>query len=210
MEFVAATNNRHKLDELGRMLEKAGHTVVSLADEGVETEPNETGATFAENALIKARAALKATGKPALADDSGLEVEALSGAPGVESARFAGRHGDDEANNKKLMRLLERTPYAKRGARFVSALALVTPDGGELVAEGSVEGSIGLVPSGENGFGYDPLFYVNNRSFADMSDEEKDEVSHRGAAMREFLAKLPAFLKQHGSGAAAPDAAAEG
>lgn len=206
MEFVAATNNQNKLRELASLLEGSGHTVVSLAEAGLSIQPAETGETFAENALIKARAAAKAAGKPALADDSGLEVDALGGDPGVHSARFAGNEATDEENNQKLMRLLERFPYAKRGAHFKSAVVLVTPEGRELVAEGGCDGMIGFAASGENGFGYDPLFYVNGKSFADMTDEEKNAISHRAAAVKAFLRMLPDFLA--GKAPAAPAAPA--
>ncbi len=198
MEFVLATNNRKKLQELARLLAGSGHSFISLAEAGAFLPEEEGAESFAENALGKARAVCRQIHRPSLADDSGLEVQALGGAPGVLSARFAGRRGDDEANNHKLMALLERTPYAKRGARFVCAMALVMPDGGELVCEGSVEGSIGFAPSGSNGFGYDPLFYINNESFADMSDEAKDQISHRAAAVRSLLLQMPPFLAQHG------------
>lgn len=198
MDMVAATNNPNKLNEFRRFLEKAGHKVLSMADVGLELEIPEDGETFMENALTKAQAVCQATGMPALADDSGLCVDVLDGAPGVHSARFAGVHGDDEANNKHLMFLLERYPYAKRGAKFVSALALALPGGAVLEAEGETRGSIGIVPSGTGGFGYDPLFFVDNHSYADMTDEEKDQVSHRARAMEILLEKLPDFLAQNG------------
>lgn len=197
MEFVAATNNRHKLEELARLLAGSGHSVVSMGSAGVQVNPAENGDTFEANAIIKAKAVAAAAGRPALADDSGLEVDALAGAPGVRSARFAGEEATDEENNKKLLHLLERTPYAKRTARFVSVLALAAPGGQVLLGEGRCEGLVGLAPSGEGGFGYDPLFYVNNRSFADMTGEEKDAVSHRARAVKDFLAKLPDFLAQN-------------
>ncbi|MDL2327737.1 RdgB/HAM1 family non-canonical purine NTP pyrophosphatase [Ruminococcaceae bacterium OttesenSCG-928-A11] len=206
MEFVAATNNRHKLDELTRLLTPAGHTVVSMASVGVEVTPNETGETFAENARIKAEAVCRRAGVPALADDSGLRVEALGGDPGVRSARFAGFDASDEENCKKLMHLLERYPYAKRGASFHCALALAMPDGRVLTTEGECAGRIGLVASGSSGFGYDPLFYVGNVSFADMEDAEKDAVSHRAMAVKNLLAELPGFLGAKGAAPAQPSA----
>lgn len=198
MEFVAATNNRKKLEELDRILSAAGHKVLSLADIGLSAEAPENGETFAENALQKAEAVCKASGRPTIADDSGLCVDALDGAPGIYSARFAGSHGDDEANNAKLLSLLERKPYAQRKARFVCAVALMMPDGGVLAAEGECEGQIGFAPSGNGGFGYDPLFYINNKSFAELDGEEKDAVSHRAVALRHLLEQLPEFLAQHG------------
>ncbi len=200
MEFVAATNNAKKLEELNRLLAASGHTLVGLAQAGVHSNPEEDGTTFVENALIKARAAAAATGRAAVADDSGLCVDALSGAPGVHSARFAGPHADDEENNARLLFLLERTAFAARTAQFVCALAVVMQNGAELTVEGRVEGIIGFARSGKNGFGYDPLFYVEGRSYADRTDAEKDGASHRAAAVRELLEQLPDFLAQNGGG----------
>ena len=191
MEFVIATNNQNKLEEFKRILEPSGHTVLSLADVGVDIEVEETGKTFAENAFLKAKAVCDACGRPTIGDDSGLEVDALDGAPGIYSARFAGEHGDTEANNKKLLALLERFPYAARTARFVCVVAFVMPDGSGMEVEGLCEGRIGFKASqGKNGFGYDPLFFVGNQSFADMAPEEKDKVSHRAMALRRLLQEL--------------------
>lgn len=197
MEFVAATNNRGKLAELRRLLLGAGHGVLSLAEAGAAVNPGEDGKTLADNARIKAQAACEACARPCLADDSGLEVDALLGAPGVLSARFAGPGADEDANNKKLLSLLERTPYANRGARFTCVLALALPNRQVLLSSGSCAGRIGFAKSGGNGFGYDALFYIAGRSFADMEDEEKDLISHRAAAIRDFLEKLPAFMAEN-------------
>ena len=198
MDIVAATNNRGKLDELRRLFEGSGHRILSMAEAGVAVNVNENGETFAQNAALKAKAVCAAAGAVALGDDSGLCIDALDGAPGIHSARFSGGHGDDEANNKKVMHLLERTPYAKRGAHFVCALVLAAPDGALLEAEGVCDGMIGLVAaSGKNGFGYDPLFYYNNTSFADMDEAAKDAVSHRGNAVRALREQLDAFAAQH-------------
>lgn len=196
MEFVIATNNRGKLEEFARMLTPLGHTVKSLADLDLDVHPPERGETYAEIALGKAKMVAELCGLPTLGDDSGLEVDALGGEPGVRTARFAGPQATDEENNRKLLKLLERYPYARRGARFVCALALMMPDGRALQAEGVCKGMIGLVPSGSEGFGYDPLFMVNNVSFADMTTEEKDAVSHRAVALKQLLAELPGFLGQ--------------
>lgn len=198
MEFVAATNNKKKLAELSRLFADSGHTVISMSQAGVVGSPEENGATFAGNAFIKARAACKFSERPAIADDSGLEVDALSGAPGIHSARFAGVAASDEENNKRLLFLLERTPYAARTAHFVCVLALVMPSGAELAVEGRCDGLIGFDKSGVNGFGYDPLFYVDGRSFADRTDEEKDAISHRAQAARQMLAQMPDFLLKNG------------
>ncbi len=194
MEFVAATNNANKLNELTRMLAKYGHSVVSMASVGIPGLSPEVGKTFMENARAKAKEVYKLCEMPCIADDSGLEVDVLDGAPGVMSARFAGRHGDDEGNNKHLMKLLDRTPYAKRGAHFTCALVVILKDGSLFEAQGQCEGQIGFTQSGENGFGYDSLFYTNNASFADMTDAQKDEISHRAKALKSVMAMLPADL----------------
>lgn len=198
MEFVAATNNKNKLAELNRLFAPSGHTIISLAQAGVTGEPEENGETYEENAFIKARAVSKAAELPAIADDSGLEVDALSGAPGVKSARFAGAGADDNANNKRLLFLLERMPFAARTAHFVCVLAVVLPNGAELAVEGRCDGIIGFDASGVNGFGYDPLFYVDGKSLADRTEEEKDTISHRGTAMQQLLEQLPSFLHNNG------------
>ncbi len=199
MDIVAATNNRGKVEELRRLFAGSGHNIISMGEAGIDVQVEETGESFAENAAQKAAAVCAAAGMPALGDDSGLCVDALGGAPGIRSARFAGEEADDRANLKKLMNLLERTPFARRTARFECALCLAAPDGATLTADGSCEGMIGLVPSdGGHGFGYDPIFYHNNNCFAEMSPEEKDEVSHRGAAARALCQKLNAFLVRHG------------
>lgn len=198
MDIVAATNNRGKMEELRRLFEGSGYRLLSMNEAGISMNIEETGKTFAENALVKARAVCAACGAVALGDDSGLCVDALSGAPGVFSARFAGKYAGDEDNNLKLKQLLERTPYARRTARFICALAVVAPDGGVLEAQGTCEGMIGVISSaGKNGFGYDPMFYHNQVSFADMENAEKDAVSHRGAAVHQLLEKLPAFAVEH-------------
>lgn len=194
MQFIAATNNQHKLAEIRRILEKMGHEVQSLAEAGLAVDPEETGTTFAENARIKAQAVCAAAGVPAIADDSGLCVDALDGAPGVYSARYAGGHGDDQANNQKLLAELANVPQGKRTARFVSAIALAMPSGDVLEAEGHCEGEIGFTPVGSDGFGYDPLFYVDGRSFAQRTAEEKDAISHRANALADFAKALPGFL----------------
>ena len=136
----------------------------------------------------------QAAGRPAIADDSGLAVDALNGAPGVHSARFAGAHGDDAANNRKLLALLSGVPADKRTGRFICSIALALPDGRALSAEGQCEGFIGFEEKGAGGFGYDPLFTRGGKSFAEMTAAEKDAVSHRAAALKVFAKRLPAFL----------------
>ena len=158
MLICAATGNAGKLKELRRILEAQGHQVQSQKELGIALEPEETGTTFAQNACIKAREICQASGLPTVADDYGLAVDALQGAPGVYSARYCGRHGDDEANNDKLLQALEGLPQAQRGAKFVSAVCLCLPQGGELVCMGECPGWVDVQRHGINGFGYDPIF----------------------------------------------------
>ena len=159
MIVCAASNNAGKLKELRRILERMGHEVKSLRELGIDLDPEETGTTFAENARIKAEAFCKASGMPTVADDSGLCTDALHGAPGVYSARYAGHHGDDDANNAKLLRELADVPEEQRGAKFVSAVCFMLPDGRALEVEGECPGCIAFtLQNGDYGFGYDPLF----------------------------------------------------
>ena len=197
---LLATRNAGKLVELRRMLEAAdlgGLTVLGLADVPDFPEAPETGATFAENALAKARDAAAATGLPSVADDSGLAVDALNAMPGVLSARWAGRHGDDVANLQLLLAQLGDVPGGRRGAAFVCAAALVVPGGAETVVHGEWPGHISRAPRGANGFGYDPIFVPagagDGRSSAELSADEKDAASHRGRAMRALLPHLVAL-----------------
>lgn len=189
MKIHVASRNPKKLLELERVLEAAGIAVVELvssADVTPYDEPVEDGATFTDNALIKARAGAAATGLVTLADDSGLTVAALNHMPGVLSARWSGRHGDDAANNALLLAQLAEVPDARRDAAFVSVCAVVTPSGEEYVSEGVWPGRILRAEVGDNGFGYDPLFAPNDaggRSSAELSAEEKDALSHRGKAL---------------------------
>lgn len=197
MEFIAATNNAGKMKEIRRILERMGHTVESQREAGISLEPEETGTTFAENAMIKAKAICAVSGKPTIADDSGLCVDALKGEPGVYSARYCGRHGDDEANNDKLLENMAGVPQQSRTARFVSNVCVALPDGRHFTFEGECRGWIGFERQGTNGFGYDPIFnveYYGGRSYAQLTDEEKDVVSHRGMAMRYMELHLPELL----------------
>lgn len=191
---VLATNNPKKLVELRRVVEQAGVDleVLSLADVEPYPEPDETERTFEGNALIKARAAAERSGIAAVADDSGLEVDELNGMPGVRSSRWAGPMCDDDENNELLLAQLHGVPAERRTARFCCALALVSPDGEQRIWHGTMEGRIGEAPVGDNGFGYDPLFIPDGeeRSSGEMSPEEKDAISHRGEAVRAFVAWL--------------------
>ena len=191
--LVAATHNKGKLAEFARMLEPKGIDVVSPPDPELIKNIVEDGKTFAENALIKARAVFAATGLPTMADDSGLCVDALDGRPGVYSARYLGEDTPYTVKNAAIIKALESVPDEARTARFECAIALVTAQGAH-VFRGTFEGKIGYKPSGENGFGYDPIFYVGNTSSSDMSDCEKDAVSHRGKALRAMLAEIERLL----------------
>lgn len=187
-KLVVATRNRGKLKEIEACLAGVVERVICAADFADFPETVEDGATFAENALKKAREASIHTGLPALADDSGLEVETLGGRPGVYSARFAGELADDAANNLKLLHEMEPVPHGQRKAAFVCVMAFVTPDGREELFSGRVAGHILAGGRGAGGFGYDPLFLVEgfDRTMAELTLEEKNRISHRGQALRQF------------------------
>lgn len=194
MKFVLASNNQKKLIELRAILGAQGHEVLSLHDCGVESDPEETGQTFEQNALIKARSACAAAGIPAVADDSGLVVDALGGAPGVRSARYC--PGSDADRVNFLLKNMQSVPDGKRTARFVSAVACVFPDGREIVARGECEGVILPAARGTGGFGYDPVFYVpqEKMTFAELPPQRKNAVSHRGRALAAFSERLKEIL----------------
>ncbi|MDI9402653.1 MAG: RdgB/HAM1 family non-canonical purine NTP pyrophosphatase [Limnohabitans sp.] len=194
-ELTIATSNPHKVDEISAVLGPLGIRCIPLGRADIP-EPEEDGATFEENARIKARAYASALGRVVLADDSGLEVDALGGAPGVHSARYAGigatREERDRANNMKLLAALSNVPDAQRTARFVCVLSIARPDG-RIVAEsrGTFDGIIGRAPRGSNGFGYDPLLVLEDgRTSAELSPDEKNARSHRGNALRLILPQL--------------------
>ena len=191
--LLLATRNPGKLVELRRML--TDFDVVGLADVPEFPEAPETGATFAENALAKARDAAAATGLPSVADDSGLAVDALNGMPGVLSARWSGRHGDDRANLELLLAQVGDVPDERRGAAFVCAAALVVPGGPETVVHGAWTGRLTRAPRGTNGFGYDPIFVPEGetRTSAELSAAEKDAASHRARALQALLPHLRAL-----------------
>ena len=201
MKVIAATRNRHKLTEFSRILSPMGYEVVSQEEVCPGIEVEEDGATFLENARKKAVEIFRRTGMPTIADDSGLCVDALNGAPGVHSARYADDEGnghDDKANNRKLLRELAGVPMEKRSARFVSAISFAFGEGELVECEGFCQGQIAFEALGDNGFGYDPLFLVEGGSFASIPGEEKDRISHRGNALR----KLQALLEARRDGAA--------
>lgn len=196
MTVVAATQNRHKIEEIEAITKEFDINIVSRQEAGVpDIEIVEDGTTFEENSYKKAFEIMKLTGMPSVADDSGLAVDALDGAPGVYSARFAGTDGDDEANKKKLLEVMKDIPMEKRTARFVSVITLVFPDGKTIVCRGECEGHIMFEESGSNGFGYDPLFRPEGYevSFGQLPAEEKNRISHRAKALillREKLKEL--------------------
>lgn len=195
--IVLASGNTGKIRELTELLAPLGLQIVSQRELGVD-DADETGLSFVENAILKARHAARLTGLPALADDSGLEVDALDGAPGIYSARYAGLPSNDHNNNAKLLQALAEVPEAERGARFCCLLAFVlhTDDPTPLIAEGYWNGRILSAPRGDNGFGYDPLFWVPDAgcASAELSKADKGQRSHRGQALRALLARLPAKL----------------
>ncbi len=190
MKLILASNNAHKLREIKEILGGCFDEIVTLREAGIVHETVEDGETFLDNARKKAREIAEISGCCALADDSGLCVDALGGAPGVYSARFAGEHGDDEANNELLLEKLQGVE--NRAAHFTCAVVLAYPDGRELSAEGYFYGEITHAPAGENGFGYDPLFFLPayGCTSAQLSPEEKNRISHRGNALRALLEKL--------------------
>ena len=193
MKIVAATGNKHKIEEIESITKKFGMNVITKAEAGVGgLEVDETGTTFEENSLIKAEAIMKATGMPAIADDSGLEADALDGAPGVYSARFSGEGATDESNNAKLLKLMENVPDDKRSARFVSVVTLCFPDGTVVAARGECPGTLRRSPRGDGGFGYDPLFVPvgYDKTYAEISAEEKNIISHRAKALGILRMKL--------------------
>ncbi|MEK9675804.1 MAG: RdgB/HAM1 family non-canonical purine NTP pyrophosphatase [Chloroflexota bacterium] len=193
-KLLVATRNSGKVREFARLLLDIDFDVVGLDDLGIDLEVEETGSTFEENALLKARAYAEASGELTLADDSGLEVKALDGDPGVKSARYGGEGLDDEGRVQLLLKNLESVRGWNRQARFVAVLALVGDQvpGGESTTEGVVDGAIIHEPVGENGFGYDPVFWLGShaKTTAQLSGEDKDEVSHRGNALRQLLPVL--------------------
>ncbi|SHH63460.1 XTP/dITP diphosphohydrolase [Sporobacter termitidis DSM 10068] len=198
MIFVLASNNNDKLKELRAILSGFGYDVVSQSEAGLDLEVEETGRIFYDNAFLKAAAAMKATGKPAVADDSGLMVDFLDGAPGVYSKRFGGGGLDDAGRNRLLLETM--APAEHRGAKFVSSIVCVFPNGDVISAEGTCEGTILHASRGIGGFGYDPVFFVTEmgKSMAELTPEEKNRVSHRGNALRLFAPKLKEYLEKTG------------
>jgi XTP/dITP diphosphohydrolase len=195
MKLVLASKNPNKLKELRDILSQLGVEVCLESDVGVDIDVEETGATFEENSRLKAQAVMEAAGLPAIADDSGLCVDALGGAPGVYSARYGGPELDDMGRCRLLLENLKGQP---RAARFVSVITCCFPNGDVLTARGECPGTIAFAPMGEGGFGYDPVFFVPGlkKTFAQLTAEEKNAISHRGKALTAFQSKLEEYLKQ--------------
>ena len=195
-KFVLATHNPGKLREMADILSHLNIEVVSPADLGITVDVEETGTTFAENAMLKAKAICKAANLPAIADDSGLCVDALNGGPGVYSARYGGEGLDDKGRYQLL--LSNMRGQTTRAAHFACAIACAFPNGKTLTAEGRCNGTIAFAPMGEGGFGYDPVFFVPEKAktFSQLTAEEKNEISHRGKALEAFAKKLETYLKK--------------
>ena len=195
MKFVLASQNKHKLTEMQSILSAHGVEVVLQSDMGLHVDVEETGETFAENAMLKAQAVMKASGLPAIADDSGVCVDALNGAPGVYSARYGGPELDDAGRYRLLLSNMHGAKT--RAAHFTSAIACVFPNGDTLEAQGICPGTIAFAPQGDGGFGYDPVFFLPElrKTYAQLTPEEKAAVSHRGKALEVFDGKLREYLK---------------
>lgn len=195
-KFVLATHNPGKLQEMSAILSQFGMEVISPKALGLTVDVEETGATFAENAMLKAKAVCEAAGLPAIADDSGLCVDALNGGPGVYSARYGGEGLDDRGRCQLLLSTMRG--QTTRAAHFACAIACAFPNGDELTAEGRCDGTIAFAPLGEGGFGYDPVFFVPSlaKTFGQLTGEEKSAISHRGKALQSFVEKLATYLKK--------------
>ena len=194
MVFAVATNNQKKLKEIQRILDSFGITAKTLRELDINIEIEENGTTFEENAVIKAKTIAEICKLPTISDDSGLEVDALNGAPGVYTARFAGENATDDENIDKLLAEMAEVEKEKRTARFVSAVCLYMPDGRNTVCRGTCEGWIGYERIGDGGFGYDPVFMVGETSYSQMTPEAKDAISHRGSALRQLKEKIGSFI----------------
>ena len=192
MKFIIATHNQKKLAELRRILSPLGIEALTADEAGIDFEDvEETGATFEENAQLKALALYDGSGYGTIADDSGLCVDALDGAPGIYSARYSGEHGNDAENIVLLLKNMENVPDEQRTARFVCAICCVMPDGTQFTVRGECEGKIGYECLGDGGFGYDPIFMLpEGRSMAELSKDEKDAISHRGNALKKLVEGL--------------------
>ena len=197
MKIIIATHNAHKVIEFKRILEPLGVEVVSQKDARINVEVIENGKSFAENAKIKAEAVCKKSNCVAIADDSGICIDAFDGAPGIYSARFLGEDTPYTEKNAIILDRLSDVSEEKRGARYVCAICCIFPNGDIISTEGVCEGTMGYEIKGSNGFGYDPIFMVGDKSMAEISDDEKDKISHRGIALRKFTAELKKYLQDN-------------
>ena len=197
-KLIIASNNAHKVNEIKKILNELGITALSLKESGILVDVEETGSTFLENARLKAHGIYDLNKDyMVLSDDSGLQVNALNGAPGIYSARFAGEHGNDKKNKEKLLEELKDVPKEKRDARFVCAMVLIVDENKTIEVEGHIDGYIGFEEKGKNGFGYDPLFIVPslNKSFAELSEGEKNSISHRANALSKLKEELKKIIR---------------
>lgn len=194
MTFIIATHNKHKVTEFRRILEPLGVSVVSQSEAGIDADIIEDGTTFAENAEKKARAVSEAGNCVAIADDSGICIDAFGGAPGIYSARFLGEDTPYTEKNAIVLSRLKDVPDEQRTARYVCAICCIFPNEDIISTEGVCEGKMGYEPKGSNGFGYDPIFVYGGKSLAEISDEEKDKISHRGIALKKFVVELKKYL----------------
>ena len=193
MKVILASNNQNKIREMREILAPTGWEILSMAEAGIHADPDENGETFEENSLIKARCIMELSGMPAIADDSGITVDALDGAPGVHSARYGGEaYPTDYDRNLLLLRNMDQVPDGARGAQFVDVITMACPDGTVISARGELPGEILRDFRGDGGFGYDPLFYIPEAgcTMAELSAEKKNEISHRARALRAFLGKV--------------------
>lgn len=198
MDFILATHNQHKVLEFERILKPYGIHVLSQTESGINAEAEENADTFEGNAFLKAKAVFDLAHQPVLADDSGLMVDALNGAPGVYSARYGGSGLTDEDRTALLLKNMQEIEDPKRSAAFVCAICLLMPSGKHYTFTGKCDGKIGWKPRGNNGFGYDPVFMVGSNSFSELSSDQKDEVSHRGKALRKLASHIEDILKDEG------------
>lgn len=195
MKFIIASKNQKKIDELSRILDSIGVKAVTEQELGITIpEVDETGTAFSENAYLKAKSACEASGLPAIADDSGLCVDALNGAPGIYSSRYSGENATSQSNNELLIENLKNVTKNERSAHFTCSICVLFPNNDRVVCEENCDGVIGFEPDGNGGFGYDPYFYVDGKSFASISKDEKDKISHRGKALRSLKVKLKEYL----------------
>lgn len=195
MKFIIATNNAKKLKELERILKPLGIDAVTAKEAGVVLDDvDETGETFAQNAYLKAKSAFDKSGMPAIADDSGLCVDALGGKPGVYSARYGGKNATDEDKNNKILSEMKDVPTEERNAHFSCAICCILSDSSKIEIEGVCRGIIGYESVGDGGFGYDPIFMCGDKSYAQLTAEEKDSISHRGQALVKLQTELKKYL----------------